>query len=147
MAPTLATKASTNNSADTLRLAMKDAALASGMKSADTFEQFLLVALPRVQDYVRALVRRKQYGRARVIADALYAIANDIPVETVDAVLHPATVSDAAEECSESAYRQHRDKFSRRRLIQDKEKEVSDGLRMIRALVAEEEQERAGGLH
>jgi hypothetical protein len=150
MATTLATEPAPANSAGALRLAMADAARDCSMKGADSFEQFLIGrggAISRLRTFLQKLMARGLYGRARAIADEFNAIAEDLPVESVDSLLHVATISDASEECAESAYRQHRDAMSRRRFIADKEKEVSDGLRLIRALKAEEARERAGDLH
>jgi hypothetical protein len=151
MTTTLATKPATDNSPGALRLAMAEAAHDAGMGGADSFEQFLIGrgnAVERLKTYLRALMKHRQFGRARTIADQFNAIVEDLPVESVDAVLHPAAISDAAEECAESAYRLHKDRMSRRRLIADKEKEVSDGLRLIRALKAEDAAEaQAGGQH
>jgi hypothetical protein len=148
MTTTLATKASPDNSVGALRLAMAEAALDAGMGGADSFEQFLLGrgnAVERLKHFLRALMKHRLYGRARTIADQFNVIVEEMPTETVDAVLHPAAISDSSEECAESAYRLHRDKMSRRRFMADIEKEVSDKLRLYRALKAEDEAE--GRLH
>ena len=150
MGHSLASVPAPANSAGLLRLAMAEAALDCNMKGADSFEQFLIGrggALTRLKTFLRKLMVHGLYGRARAIADEFNAIVEDVPVEEVDAVLHPAAISDSSEECAESAYRQHRDAMSRRRFIQDIEKEISDKLRLRRALLAEEARERAGDLH
>jgi hypothetical protein len=150
MATTLATPTAPANSAGALRLAMEEAAKDCGMKGADSFEQFLIGrggAIGRLKVYLQKLMVRGQYGRARAIADEFNAIVEGVLVEEVDTVLHPAAISDSSEECAESAYRQHRDAMSRRRFIGDIDKEISDKLRLRRALVAEDQRERAGGLH